>query len=277
MWLTCSCGSELLIEPSICGRFARNESGSCYSNDDGLVFNHDGSLCQDADGAVVGGYPIKASGEILIGRIDLGSEPGDALMDSVVDHQHAVFHRKGQQVSVVEALRRGLVTTGVGCLGDDAAPHSIRPITNADRRDALGGDSGPCSNLQHPEDSAAIAFPPANVWELVDLESVNSTIPPSVKPYGVSGVDCLVTSSLGHCTHPNPHAFSSEIGALVSELTSHEVMQKELGIGISQNSQAGTNLVTGATQFAFLGPSVVTGSVLPSEPVAIPLHNRMEA
>ncbi|GMH16143.1 hypothetical protein Nepgr_017984 [Nepenthes gracilis] len=100
----------------------------------------------------VGGYPIKAFGEILIGRIDPGSEPGDALMDSEVslspgvlvddslqvDHQRAVFHKERQQVSFVEAFRRGLVTTGVGRLGDGAAPLSIRPITNADRRDALG-------------------------------------------------------------------------------------------------------------------------------------------
>ncbi|GMH29080.1 hypothetical protein Nepgr_030923 [Nepenthes gracilis] len=108
----------------------------------------------------------------------------------LVDHQRAVLHQERQQVSFVEALRRGLVTTGVGCLGDGAAPLFIRSITNADRRDApgiitcseevvgssksssslkpvlplpKGGDSGPCSNLQHPEDSAAIAFPPANV------------------------------------------------------------------------------------------------------------------
>ncbi|GMH17772.1 hypothetical protein Nepgr_019613 [Nepenthes gracilis] len=78
-----------------------------------------------------------------------------------------------------------------------------------------------------------------------------------------------MTMSPGHCTHPNPHDFSSEIGTPESKMMSHEVMQKELGIEISQNSQARTNPPTSATQFAYLGPSVISALDLPSEPMAI--------
>ncbi|GMH29074.1 hypothetical protein Nepgr_030917 [Nepenthes gracilis] len=123
-------------------------------------------------------------------------------------------------------------------------------------------------------------FPPlrsSHFKALVDLESFNFVIFPSVNPYGVCGIDCLVTMSPGQCTHPNPHACSSEIGAPVSEMTSHEVMQKELDIGIPQNSQAGSNPPTSATQSAYLGPSAVSGSNLASKPMAIPLHTRKEA
>ncbi|GMH07501.1 hypothetical protein Nepgr_009341 [Nepenthes gracilis] len=90
----------------------------------------------------VGMHPNEASGEPLIARIDRGSEPGDALMDSEgslspgdqdddplqVDHQRAVFYHERQRVSFAEALRHGLVTTGEGLLGAGVAPISIRPF-----------------------------------------------------------------------------------------------------------------------------------------------------
>ncbi|GMH28738.1 hypothetical protein Nepgr_030581 [Nepenthes gracilis] len=117
--------------------------------------------------------------------------PGDKDDDPLhVVHHRAIFHQERQQASFVEVLRRGLVATGEGLLGVGAAPISIRSITDVDRMDALGitncfeevvgsldftslvqtvlslsqgGDLGPYSNLQQPDDSAAIVVPSASV------------------------------------------------------------------------------------------------------------------
>ncbi|GMH16187.1 hypothetical protein Nepgr_018028 [Nepenthes gracilis] len=81
-----------------------------------------------------------------------GKAPGSAQLA-------LIFHQEMQQASFAEVLRRGLVAAVEGLLGSLDVISSVQTILSLSQ----GGVSGPCSNLQQPNDSAAIAIPSASV------------------------------------------------------------------------------------------------------------------